>query len=89
MIANKPNGTIYKGMTSDIVQRVWQHKVGSIDGFTKKYDVKLLVWYQECASVEQAVKMEKRLRKYPRQWKINLIEQGNPEWLDLYADLIA
>lgn len=87
LMASKPNGTLYKGMTSDLAARVWQHRQGAIEGFTKKYNVKTLVWYEECTDAQQAVMLEKRLRKYPRKWKINLIEERNPEWKDLYENL--
>ncbi len=87
MMTNKPHGTIYKGVTSNLILRVAQHKEGLIEGFTQKYDLKTLVWYKECGNAEDAVKHEKRLRKYPRQWKVNLIEEMNPQWKDLYNDI--
>lgn len=89
MMASKPYGTIYKGMTSNLVQRVAQHKEDGVEGFTKKYAVHDLVWYQACGNAEEAVKWEKRLRKYSRQWKINLINENNPEWKDLYDQLFG
>ena len=87
MLASQKNGTIYKGMTSDLVKRVWEHKNSVTEGFTKKYDVKKLVWCRECGNAEEAVKWEKRLRRYPRQWKVNLIEEGNPDWVDLWDEI--
>lgn len=88
MMANKPYGTIYKGVTSNLVTRVAQHKEGTFKGFTEKYDIKLLVWYKECGGAEEALKFEKRLRKYPRQWKVNLINEMNPAWKDLYETIL-
>ena len=87
MLASKKNGTIYKGMTSDLIKRVWQHKEEDGSEFTAKYEVKKLVWYHHCETQENAVAWEKRLRRYPRQWKINLIEQMNPDWNDLYESI--
>ncbi len=87
MLANLKNGTLYKGMTSNLVKRISEHKEGINCDFTNKYDVKKLVWYKECGCAEDAIRWEKRLRRYPRQWKINLIEETNPEWKDLYEDL--
>ncbi len=88
ILANKKYGTIYIGITSNIVQRIWQHKQGLAEGFTKKYDVHHLVYYEIHADVYEAINREKRLKKWNRQWKINLIEQDNPQWLDLSMELI-
>ena len=88
MLSAKKNGTIYKGMTSDLLKRTCQHKNNIGSQFTKKYNVKNLVWYKQCGNWEDAVQWEKRLRRYSRQWKINLIEEENPQWNDLYADLL-
>lgn len=87
MLASKKNGTIYKGVTSDLVKRVWQHKEENGSQFTSRYDVKNLVWYKYCETHDNAIDFEKRLRRYPRQWKINLIEEMNPEWNDLYESI--
>jgi putative endonuclease len=87
MMASGFQGTIYSGMTSDLPGRVWKHKEGKYDGFTKKYEVKYLVWYEACPSAEAAIKLEKRLKKYKRDWKINLIERENPHWEDLYESI--
>jgi len=87
MLASQKNGTIYKGMTSDLIKRIYEHKEELTEGFTSKYDVKKLVWYKECGTAEEAVKWEKRLRRYKREWKINLIEERNPEWIDLWAEI--
>ncbi len=87
MLASKKNGTIYKGMTSNLLQRIGQHKLEDGSKFTSRYDVKRLVWYKACGSWEDAVAWEKRLRRYPRQWKINLIEEINPDWVDLWNEI--
>jgi len=84
MLASKRNGTIYKGMTSNLIQRIAQHKSESGSKFTSKYNVAKLVWHRHCGTWEEAVKWEKRLRGYPRQWKLNLIEADNPNWNDLW-----
>ena len=88
MLASKSNGTLYKGMTSDLKKRIYEHKEGLIDGFTKDHGVKKLVWYKHCETAENAVNWEKKLRRYKREWKINLIEEMNPEWNDLYSEIM-
>jgi len=87
MLASKKNGTIYKGMTSNLVGRIADHRNESASKFTKTYNVKNLVWYKHCGTWEESVKWEKRLRGYSRQWKINLIEQNNPRWDDLWDEI--
>jgi len=87
MMSNKKNGTIYKGMTSDLLKRISEHRAGIGSSFTKKYKIKNLVWYRHCGNWQDAVQWEKKLRSYPRQWKINLIEEDNPSWLDLYDEI--
>jgi putative endonuclease len=84
MLASRQNGTIYKGVTSDLVKRIGQHKFEKNSQFTSQYNVKRLVWYKACGNWEDAIAWEKRLRRYPRQWKINLIEEVNPDWVDLW-----
>lgn len=88
MLASQRNGTLYVGVTSNLVQRVWQHKEGLAEGFTKKYGVKLLVWYELHETMESAIVREKAIKEWQRAWKIKLIEQANPEWDDLYAGLV-
>ncbi|MFC1883771.1 GIY-YIG nuclease family protein [Thermodesulfobacteriota bacterium] len=88
ILASNRNGTLYIGLTSDLIKRVWQHKKKFIDGFTKKYNVDKLVYFEEFSDPENAIKREKRLKKYKRQWKINLIEKANPQWKDLYSTLV-
>ena len=89
ILASKRNGTLYIGVTSDLVKRVYEHKKGFIGGFTKKYNVHKLVYYEETADVNSAIRREKQLKKWKRQWKIELIEKMNPHWRDLYDELIG
>ena len=88
LLASQRNGTLYAGVTSDLVQRVWQHKEGLAEGFTKKYGVKLLVWYEQHETMESAIAREKAIKEWQRTWKIELIEKANPDWNDLYAGLV-
>jgi putative endonuclease len=88
MLASKKNGTLYIGVTSNLSKRVYEHKCKLIDGFTKKYNVDKLVYCEITEDVESAILREKRLKKWKRQWKVELIEQKNPEWNDLYYDII-
>ena len=88
MLASKRNGTLYIGVTNDLARRVYEHKEGLVEGFTKKYKVDRLVYFEETNDVESAIIREKRLKKWNRQWKIELIEKGNPEWKDLYEGMI-
>ncbi|HTW35251.1 MAG TPA: GIY-YIG nuclease family protein [Rhizomicrobium sp.] len=83
ILASKRNGTLYIGVTSNIHKRVWQHGNGVIPGFTKKYGIKTLVYYEVFDDVRAAIDREKRLKKYKHEWKINLIQQRNVEWQDL------
>jgi len=87
ILASKPRGTIYIGMTSDLIRRVYEHKNGLVEGFTKEYGVKTLVYYETYNSVEEAIKREKQLKKWNRIWKIEMIENHNRDWRDLYCDL--
>ena len=89
VLANKPRGTTYVGVTSNLVQRVWQHKQEPVDGFTKRYGLKSLVWYEQHEDVQQAILREKQIKNWNRIWKIELIESGNPEWNDLYETIIG
>jgi putative endonuclease len=83
IIASQRNGTLYTGVTSDLVARIHQHRSGEIPGFTRKYHVKLLVWFEPHATMESAIGREKRIKKWNRAWKLELIEASNPEWRDL------
>lgn len=89
MLASKRNGTLYVGVTSDLRRRLFEHQNGLVPGFTSRYGVKTLVWAEEHALVASAIHREKRLKKYPRQWKVNLIEAANPEWRDLSRELLG
>lgn len=83
ILASKRNGTLYVGVTNDLARRVSEHKAGIIEGFTKKYGVKILVYYDVMDNIEDAIAMEKCLKKWNRKWKIDLIERNNPQWEDL------
>jgi len=87
MLASKRNGTLYVGMTSDLARRIWAHKEGFVDGFTKRYGVKTLVWYEAHESALGAATRERQLKKWNRDWKIRLIEEANPHWTDLFLTL--
>jgi putative endonuclease len=87
LLASKPYGTLYVGVTGNLIQRVFQHKEGLVDGFTKKYDVYQLVYYEVHLDIREAILREKRIKKWNRQWKINLIEQNNPHWINLSIGL--
>ena len=88
ILASKKNGTLYIGVTSNLVKRIYEHKNELAEGFTKKYSVHKLVYFEITESVESAIAREKQLKKWNRAWKIRLIEKTNPEWLDLYMELI-
>src|SRR3990167_7822962 len=88
ILASRKNGTLYIGVTSDLVKRVYEHKNDMIDGFTKKYKVHKLVHYEETSDIESAIVREKRMKKWNRQWKVDLIKASNPQWRDLYFDLV-
>ncbi|SHG09709.1 putative endonuclease [Desulfacinum infernum DSM 9756] len=87
ILASRKNGTLYVGVTSDLKKRVWEHKSGLVEGFTKKYGVKDLVYFEVHESAEAAITKEKRIKKWRRKWKIALIEKENPYWQDLYENL--
>ena len=88
IIANKRNGTLYVGVTSDLVKRVWEHKNNFVDGFTKRYGVHNLVWYELHENMASAIQREKRLKDWKREWKVHLIERLNFDWEDLYHAII-
>jgi len=88
MLASKPNGTLYVGVTSNLPQRVWQHKNDLVEGFTRRYGVHTLVWYEVHENMESAIRREKTIKEWKRQWKRELIEATNPEWLDLYEKIL-
>jgi putative endonuclease len=88
ILASKRNGTLYIGVTSDLLKRIWLHKNNMVEGFTKRYSVHRLVWYELHESMESAITREKRLKNWKRQWKLKLIESSNPEWQDLYHRIV-
>jgi len=88
ILASKRNGTLYTGFTSDLIKRIWQHKNGLLEGFSKRYGTKFLVYFEAYNDVEEAIYREKRIKKWNREWKIKLIEKANPNWKDLYQNLI-
>jgi len=88
ILASQRNGTLYIGVTSNLVKRVYEHKNDLVDGFTSKYKVHTLVYFEAANDVKAAISREKQLKWWKREWKINLIEENNPEWLDLYEDIL-
>jgi putative endonuclease len=88
ILASKKNGTLYIGVTSDLVKRVWEHKNDLVEGFTKHYGIHQLVWYELHESMESAIQREKRLKEWKRVWKLELIETTNPNWQDLYHEIV-
>ena len=87
IMASKRNGTLYLGVTSDLLARVTQHREGRGSDFVKRYKVTMLVWYEEWALITDAIQRETSLKRWPRKWKLALIEKMNPDWRDLYGDL--
>ena len=88
ILASGWNGTLYVGVTSALIKRIWEHKNDVVDGFTRKYRVHNLVWYEQHETMEPAILREKAIKEWQRAWKIKLIEQSNPNWRDLYPDLL-
>ncbi len=86
ILASRRNGTLYTGVTSNLIQRVHQHREGLIPGFTREYNVKILVWFEQHATIDSAIQREKRIKKWNRAWKLELIERDNPDWRDLAED---
>jgi putative endonuclease len=84
ILASERNGTLYTGVTSNLIQRIWQHKQGLVDGFAKKYGVKSLIHFEAHDTAESAITREKQIKKWKRAWKLRLIEENNPDWKDLY-----
>jgi len=87
MLASGRNGTLYIGVTSDLIKRVWQHRESVVDGFTKKYSVKMLVWYEQHETMDSAICKEKAMKKWLRKWKLATIEKTNPHWFDLWPEI--
>ena len=89
ILASKQNGTLYTGVTSSLLKRIWEHKNNLVEGFTKKYNVHNLVWYEVHESMESAIQREKTIKNWKRAWKIKEIEKTNPQWRDLYPTLLG
>lgn len=88
ILASERNGTLYTGVTSDLIGRIYQHKTGLVEGFTKTYEVNRLVYYEVHDDIREAITREKRIKKWRRAWKIRMIQENNPEWDDLYDQLV-
>ena len=87
LLASKPHGTLYVGVTSGLAKRVWEHKNKAAPGFTARYGVDTLVWFEAHESAESAIRREKQIKEWKRDWKISLIESDNPRWVDLFPGL--
>ena len=88
ILASQKNGTLYIGVTGNLVQRFWQHKNDLVEGFTKRYGIHMLVYYELHSDINSAITREKQLKKWNREWKLGLIEQNNPQWQDLWPTII-
>ncbi|MEY3885848.1 MAG: hypothetical protein RIS87_1623 [Pseudomonadota bacterium] len=88
ILASERNGTLYIGVTSNLIKRIWEHKSDLVQGFTKQYQVHDLVWYEMSENIESAIIREKQLKEWKRQWKLDLIEKSNPYWNDLYPTIV-
>ena len=89
ILATGRRGTLYIGVTSNLLARTWQHREHMIDGFTKRYNVTLLVWYELHGTMDTAILREKRLKKWNREWKLRLVQESNPDWRDLWNDIVG
>ncbi len=87
LLASRPHGTLYVGVTSNLARRVWQHKTNAVPGFTSRYGVDRLVWFEVHSLWDAAIRREKQIKEWKRAWKIQLIESDNPQWIDLYYDV--
>jgi putative endonuclease len=88
LLASQKNGTLYAGVTSDLVRRVHDHRNGLVEGFSKRHQVHHLVWFDSTDSVEAAIQREKQVKNWKREWKVQMIQKANPDWLDLYESLL-
>lgn len=88
LLSSQYRGTLHTGVTSDLIKRVWQHKSDFVAGFTRKYGVHHLVWYELHATMHEAIAREKAIKEWKRAWKVELIEKGNPQWRDLYGEIV-
>ena len=89
LLTNRPYGTLYVGVTSDLTKRVWQHRQGFVEGFTKAHGLNRLVWYEQHVSMIEAIAREKRIKRWHRDWKVNLVQSSNPGWDDLYERIAS
>jgi putative endonuclease len=87
IMSNRTHGTLYVGVTADIIRRVWEHRTGYVDGFTRRYGLDRLIWFERHEEIVPAIRREKNIKNWPRAWKVRLIEKMNPEWEDLYPTL--
>ncbi len=87
ILASKRNGTLYTGVTSNLLKRVWEHKNNVVEGFTQKYGVHTLVWYEIHETMDTAIQREKNIKNWKRAWKLKMVEKMNPQWRDLYLEL--
>ena len=88
ILASRRNGTLYTGVTSDLIKRIWEHKSDFVEGFTKQYGVHTLVWFEMHATMDAAITREKAIKEWKRRWKLRLIESSNPAWRDLYDEIV-
>ncbi len=88
IMTNRPNGILYTGVTSNLAKRIWEHREGVADGFTKRYSLKMLVFVEQHANIRTAVQRERNMKHWPRTWKVRLILAANPDWKDLYRELV-
>jgi len=88
ILASRPGGALYVGVTSDLVRRVFEHKNGMADGFTKRYNIRSLIYFEVYSSIRDVIQREKNIKHWPRAWKTRLIAQSNPSWRDLYDDIV-
>nr|WP_294553124.1 GIY-YIG nuclease family protein [uncultured Rhodopila sp.] len=87
IMSNRKHGTLYVGVTADIVRRAWEHRTGYVEGFTRRYGLDRLIWFERHDEIVPAIRREKNIKDWPRAWKVRLIEKMNPEWEDLYPTL--
>ncbi len=87
ILASKRNGTLYTGVTSNLVKRIWEHKNNVVEGFTQKYSIHTLVWYEMHETMDTAIQREKNIKNWKRAWKLKMVEEMNPQWRDSYPEL--
>jgi putative endonuclease len=88
ILASKPGGTLYVGVTNDLVRRAFEHREGLVQGFTRRYGVKMLVYFEEHSTAMEAIQREKNIKHWSREWKIDLVVASNPDWRDLYTEIV-